>query len=54
MRMPSSEVANQCQPGRNPDTHLQRRASIPGDLRNRLDKAEGGANRALSVMAAGG
>jgi len=46
----ADQIAYHNEPGRDPDPYLQGRTGIRGDLRNRLDKTEPGANCALSIM----
>jgi hypothetical protein len=46
----SDQVADHNKAGGDAHPHLQRQASIGGELRNRLDQTEPGANSALGIM----
>ena len=46
----ADQVADHNEPGRNTDPHLQGRADIRRELRNRLDQIEPGANCALGIV----
>ena len=54
LRLPrSDEVADDDQPGRDPDPHLQRRAGRGDELRRGLDDGEPGLHGALGVVFVG-
>jgi hypothetical protein len=49
-RSGTDEIADNHEPGRDPDSHLQGRTGVRCEFRNHLNKIEPGANCALGIM----